>query len=430
MIEKTAKKGITRKAMWIAVSELLLLIVGFLELLPTAFLAAFVLLVYVSVTSSFTSSSLHQLSLRQKVSRERINEQEELILEETIKNNGTRPVFLEVLTEIPEELAVSEGSNHYITYLRGKETRKIHYKIKPNYVGHYVVQRTAIRTPGFFLSLLDEDQRNLDTVFSVYPIWEELRRFPAGRVNVKPLQGVIPSRSPGTGTEFFEIRDYSPGDELKRINWKASARVGTLLSNEYEREKMADLYIILDSTRSSVHFLKDYIKVCVSIGDYFLRMGNRVGLVAAGKIWTWVKSGGGRRQLVRLVENLIDRRPDDHVMFSIVLEETLRVVPQSSAVIFLSPMRDSGIRALAKSMVERKQKILAIIPTREADYLRTGKSDDPWVTIAKMLARLERENASKFLERIGVDAVEWEPRSRLATTMEAFGRWQGRIRAT
>jgi len=428
MTREIAKTGKTGRAMWIAIAEFFLLIVGFLALLPTAFIIAFVVLAYVLISSSFTTSSgVRQIVFKRKIPKERLNDDEELTVEETIRNEGEKPVFLEVMSALPAELVVSEGSNHYVTYLKGKQAHRIRYKIKPNFLGHFTIKRVSIRTLDFFFAPFQEDSKELEKIVSVYPVFEELRKFPAGRINVKPLQGSMPSRSPGPGTEFFEIRDYVPTDEFKRINWKASARVGNLFSNEYEWERMADIYIILDSTRSSMNFSTDYIKVSASIADHFLKLGNRVGLAAIGKFWTWVRSGSGRKQLIRLVDNLIDERPDEPISFSFQVDNTLRSIPKASTVIFLSPMRDHRIRELVERIVERRQRILVILPTADASYLKTGRRDPPWLAAAKGLVRLERENASRFLKSVGVTAVEWDPRLPLAMTMEAFGRWLGRI---
>ena len=67
-----------------------------------------------------------------------------------------------------------------------------------------------------------------------------------------------------------------------------------------------------------------------------------------------------------------------------------------------------------------------MIPTTDASYLKTTQRDPDWVTATKKLVRLERENASMFLKRVGVVAIEWDPKLPLAMTMEAVGRWMGR----
>jgi uncharacterized protein (DUF58 family) len=426
MTKDVTKKAMTNKAFWIAISELVLISLGFLEILPAALLGAFVILIYVSITTSFKTSSLQDLLFKQRVSRERINYEEELAIEETVRNKGAHPIFLEVLTELPDEIMVGQGSNHYVMYLRGGETKRIRYKVKPSFMGHFRVQRASIRFMDFFMAPPDERKKDLETTFSVVPVLEEFRKFPARRINVKPLHGSIPSKSPGTGSDFFEIREYLSSDEFRKINWKASARAGTLLSNEYEWERTADIYMILDSTVSSANFLNDYIRACVSIGNYFLKLGNRVGLLTIG-FWTWVRPGSGRKQLIRLVENLIDQRSGEPAMLDLQFENILRAIPQVSTVIMLSPMRDSRVRQLVKEIFERRKRVLAMIPAYSADRLRISSAEPASVVIAKRIAQLERENASRYLSRIGVPTIEWDPGLPLAITMEAFEKWQGRI---
>jgi uncharacterized protein (DUF58 family) len=422
MVEKRR----TERSLWIALLELFLIFIGFLGELPTALLVAFVVLLYFVLATSFKLPNFAGLSFRRRISRDRISDENEITVEETIRNEEPVPVFLEVLSRIPPEIAVSEGSNHYVAYVRGKESNRIRYKIKPMYTGNFKFQKTSLRALNQLATPHEEVERELPTAFSVYPVLEEVKRFPFGRMSVRPIQGVIRSKAPGRGTDFFEIRDYGPGDEFKRINWKASARTGMLLSNEYDWERMADIYMVLDSTSSSAYFLRDYVRTCVALIDFFLRMGNRVGLVVIGKFWNWVRSGSGRRQLVRLVDNLIEERPGDPLTLSYHVENTMRVIPQVSTVILLSSLRDDRMRELAERMMARRQRIMAVMPSATTVSLKASRVDTPWAALAKELVKLERGNALKFLKQIYLPAIEWDPRMPISDTAEVLQRWAGR----
>lgn len=421
-----AKKGKTEKVFWIALLELSSVTVGFIFLLPTAFLIAFLTLVYFMVAGVLTSSEPGRLLFRRRVKKDRISYEDELIVEETLKNDSLKPAFLEVLSPLHEELLVSEGSNHYLIHLKGKETRRIRYKIKPLYHGNFTIQKARIRTLSHLISSYEEVEKESQVMFTVSPVLEELRKFPFNRMSVIPFQGAIPSKSPGLGTEFFEIRQYNPTDEFSRINWKASARSKTLLSNEYESERMADIYMILDSTKSSLYFLKDYTRVSLSFADFFLRMGNKVGLVIIGKYWTWIGSGGGRRQLLRLAESILEERPEEPLSPTYPVENTLRSVPRTSSVIVFSPVRNEVIKEVVRRLVDRKQKVMAIIPSSTSSNLRPEKTDPPWVALAKKLIHLERESALRFLKTVNTPAIEWDPKLPVSSTLEALGGWMSR----
>jgi uncharacterized protein (DUF58 family) len=419
-------KGRFEKTFWMSLLELSLVILGFLLLLPTAFLVAFLILVYFMVGSALTSSDLSKLSFRRMVAKDRISDEDELIIDEILRNESPKPVSLEVLSPLPQELLVSEGSNHYLVHLESKETRRIRYKIKPSYHGNFTIQKATVRTLDYLVSPYEEVEKESKVTFSVYPVLEELRKFPFSRMSVRPLQGVIPSKSPGHGTEFFEIRDYSPTDEFRRINWKASARSRTLLSNEYESERLTDIFMILDSTSSSIYFLKDYVRACLSLSDFFLRMGNRVGLVIIGKFWTWVRAGSGRRQLVRIAESILEERPEDPLDSTYPVESTLRAVPRVSTIMLLSPVRNEIVRVAVRRMVDRKQRIIAMIPTSTASSLKPAESDPLLVAVAKNLVLLQRENALKFLQTFNVPTMEWDPKSPISKTLEVLERWTSR----
>ena len=98
--------------------------------------------------------------------------------------------------------------------------------------------------------------------------------------------GTIPARAGGSGTEFFGVREYQPGDSPHSINWRASARnTDTLYANEYQQERVADVGIVLDGRLRTNEFahgnsLFEYsVQAAASIADALLTQGNRVGLI-------------------------------------------------------------------------------------------------------------------------------------------------------
>src|SRR5206468_2341164 len=79
----------------------------------------------------------------------------------------------------------------------------------------------------------------------VAPAMEDLRRAALQPRRTRPWFGQVASRRIGPGTEFWGVREYVAGDEVRRINWKASARLERLFTNEYEGERSGDGLIVL-----------------------------------------------------------------------------------------------------------------------------------------------------------------------------------------
>jgi uncharacterized protein (DUF58 family) len=63
--------------------------------------------------------------------------------------------------------------------------------------------------------------------------------------------GETPRRLPGVGVELLQLRDYAPGDALSRIDWKATARRGELISREYSEAQHLEILIVIDAGRAS-----------------------------------------------------------------------------------------------------------------------------------------------------------------------------------
>jgi uncharacterized protein (DUF58 family) len=85
----------------------------------------------------------------------------------------------------------------------------------------------------------------------VYPNLRELRRYDLlVRRGLETQPVGRPVRVAGASTEFERVRDYLPDDEFRRINWKATARRGQPMVNQFEAERSQNLVVMIDAGRS------------------------------------------------------------------------------------------------------------------------------------------------------------------------------------
>jgi uncharacterized protein (DUF58 family) len=118
-------------------------------------------------------------------------------------------------------------------------------------------------------------------------------------------------RGPGHADEVRELRDHAPGDPLKRVAWKASARRGRLLVREMEREEGDVVWLVLDASielwagdpgHAPLDCMTDQV---ASLATRLLRRGERVGLaVTASRPRSWVAPKLGAAQGSRIAEAL------------------------------------------------------------------------------------------------------------------------------
>jgi uncharacterized protein (DUF58 family) len=91
-------------------------------------------------------------------------------------------------------------------------------------------------------------------------------------------------------TRYRSLREYQPGDEPKRINWKASARMGALFSMEYVPSIYFPVLVLLNLTADDyplvqrAHLVERAIEAAASLVFYFVGIGQEVGLVTTGRI--------------------------------------------------------------------------------------------------------------------------------------------------
>jgi uncharacterized protein (DUF58 family) len=97
--------------------------------------------------------------------------------------------------------------------------------------------------------------------------------------------GETPRRLPGVGVELLQLRDYAPGDALSRIDWKATARRGALVSREYSEAQHLEILIVVDASRASrvragdLDRLGLYANVAARLAEHAVTVEDRVGVL-------------------------------------------------------------------------------------------------------------------------------------------------------
>ncbi|HEX5056804.1 MAG TPA: DUF58 domain-containing protein [Gammaproteobacteria bacterium] len=127
-------------------------------------------------------------------------------------------------------------------------------------------------------------------------------------------RGARPRRvQPGSegGAELLQMRDYCPGDPMRLIDWKATARSGKPMVRVFSEEQQLELVLLIDAGRGSrlqtgrLDRLHHYINVAARLGEAALRNGDRVGLVSfADQPIETTSIGRGMPALIGIREHL------------------------------------------------------------------------------------------------------------------------------
>lgn len=148
-----------------------------------------------------------------------------------------------------------------------------------------IVAGPAVSVRGDQLGLLRRTVRWTDPVeLFVHPLTARLRPSAAGLV--RDLEGEITKTITNNDISFHALRAYEPGDALRNVHWRTSARTGQLMVRQYEESRRSQL-ILLQSTERE-HYASDdefelAVSVLASIGVQVIRDGTRLSVVTEGR---------------------------------------------------------------------------------------------------------------------------------------------------
>jgi uncharacterized protein (DUF58 family) len=228
------------------------------------------------------------------------------------------------------------------------------------------------------------------------------------------LPGETPSRRIGTTGEFYGIRDAGPTDSPRQINWRASARAGRLLVNEFQLDRTGDVLLLIDARRSTLGPRVDERLLAISraaaagIAESFLHEKARVGVGVFGEFLDVVPLSTGRAQRMRVRSRLLAARlgpanvPSERGAVSVS-----RYFPPGITTILFSSLVDEPAAELVPHLRRRGYPVVVLSPSPlpiTLEYPTLSSEDEALVARISRLARRDR------VARMWRDAptVDWE----------------------
>lgn len=355
-------------------------------------------------------------------------EGEEFEVTLNIKNNSNSSVFIEVKDNIPENVKLLEGSNHRFFYLGSKEEKRFSYKIEFLKTENYEIGPVNIRALDPLKLYTREWKFNEFTNVVALPPTEDLSRTKLRPKRTQGWLGNIKSGQMGVGSEFFSIREYHQGDEMRDLNWKALARYLEPKTNSYEAEKSGDVIIILDAFRESNvgvfedNLLKHSVKAATSLASDIISDRNRVGLLVIGNFVRWVYPRSGQEQIYKIMNNLMDLKSGsywrlEHAKY--ILDE---IFPSRCLIVFISPLYSDKVAEMIASLARDRYELAVVSPCPvELQKKHIDKEDK----MAEKLQRIERQTRISRLRNFG-PVVDWETDQPLEVAVEGVRRYQNR----
>ncbi len=240
------------------------------------------------------------------------------------------------------------------------------------------------------------------------------------------------SQRRGSGQEFKQLREYQLGDEIRQIDWKATARQQRLVSREYQEERDQEVVFMLDAGRRMratdgelSHF--DHSLNALLLTAYIaLSGGDSVGVLGFADRCRWVRPVKGRQGINLLLNNLYDLHSSPDASDIVQAAGTLMQHQQKrSLIVIVTNLRDDDSDDLQLAIKIMSRKHLVMLACLRESYLdealpQQADTQDALNFCARELYREQRQEVIKRLQGQGVITIDAPPQRLHVALLEQY----------
>ncbi len=254
----------------------------------------------------------------------------------------------------------------------------------------------------------------------VLPRFASRRYLPERLARLRVLDGAVVTRGRGQGTEFDALREYVPGDDVRSIDWRGTARRGGVVVRTWRPERDRRVLCVLDTGRTSAARVGDEPRLdaamdaCLLLAALASRANDRVDLLAVDTSVRAVLRGVSRAALLpRLASTLAPLQPSlVETDFELMTGEILRTERKRSLVVLFTALEAGalaeGLVPVLPLLTARHQVVVAALHDPALDEMAAGRSDTAALYAAAAAERslAERARIREALGRFGVLVVD------------------------
>lgn len=368
-----------------------------------------------------------KVSVELELATERVLEGEELEGVLTLRAETTVD-RLDVLLALPPGVESVEGGTAWAVPLQQETEREIPVRIRCSRWGVYDVGDVHLSARDPFRLVVWERHVRRARRLKAYPREETLRRI-LSPVETQVFAGSEVARVKGDGIEYADVREYVPGDRLRSINWRASARTNRLIVNERHPERNTDVVLFVDSFYEvrgpDGGTLDDAVRAAATLATRYLARRDRVGLVAFGGLLHWLEPNLGPAQRYRLIETLLETGVQPTYTWRAVDVLPARILPPKALVLALTPLADPRFVAALEDLRARGFDV-AVIEVDPVGLVQAGASEPE--RLAFRLWLLEREVLRSRLAGLGIGVARWGGDVELEAALEGVRTYRRSVR--
>ena len=303
------------------------------------------------------------------------------------------------------------------------EARRFDLVLQPERRGDLHSAHVTLRSFGPLGLAARQRTLPLPGLLRVLPPFHAKRHLPSKLRRLRELDGNASVQLRGAGTEFDSLRDYVRGDDVRSIDWRATARRRDTVVRTWRPERDRRVVILLDTSRTSAARIADEprldtgMEAALLLGMLAYSGADRVDFLAFDRrIRTRVSSSGKGNLLSRLVSAMA---PLDAELieadFSLVPGAVRAVSPHRSLLVLLTSLDsgavEEGLLPVLPALLDKHLVVIAAVRDPELESLRTDRATATaaFRAAAAERALLDRAALTAHLRSLGAEVVDETP---------------------
>ena len=335
----------------------------------------------------------------------------------TITNNSATTAWLVVEDIVPEGLELLSASAGWRTALKGGQTQMFEYHCR-SVRGLFRWQKTKVIQSDYFGVYLSTQWYNCETQLTVYPAWESAGHPVLAPKTLFGYAGVVSSKIPGAGHDFYGVRPYVKGDNLRQVHWRVSAKQGDLFVRDYLMQRNATVNVVVDARASvnqfagQTHVFESSLSCAASVAEQCLRAGHKVALVIVGRQYVKIPAGVGRRHFKRILQALAEAKLGHDAGLEGFHGRFFKEFDYGSALFWISPLQEQDCIWLKQLRINGFN--VVVLSASLLKQIEDGATEQVY--------RTEREMLLKGMRTSGTIVLDWPSEQPLASVMSQMQR--------
>jgi uncharacterized protein (DUF58 family) len=352
----------------------------------------------------------------------------------SIQNHYTFSLNAKVIDEIPFQFQVR---NFKIKRkLKTNSQDNFNYNLRPTERGEYFFGTLNIYASSPLLLVSRRYRFAQNAMVPTYPSYIQLRKYDLIAFSNNLFQyGVKKIRRIGHSMEFEQIKEYVQGDDIRTLNWKATAKKNSLMVNQFQDEKSQSVYMVIDKGRvmqmpfNGLSLLDYAINATLVLSNVILKKQDKAGMFAfSKKVENRVFAEKRSSQMQKVLENLYAIKTDffESDYSRLYVDVKKNITQRSLLILYTNFETMDGLRRqlpYLKGIAKNHLLVVVFFQNTELNQLINKKTETIHEVYDKVIAEkfnFEKRLIVNELKKYGIYSVLTQPENLTLDTINKY----------